>query len=623
MSNPYLAASRSYAPNDPYAALDPQTRMMLAQMQGFGAPGLGFGASVAPLGAAALQQGGPNPMVQPTAAPAGPLGAPAGPQSMRPLTPLARQPQPGEGFAPSDPSARPPGDPSLAPVGQIDLFRRNAPGVSAPGQIPTGMDMPNTADLDLRVAPLPETKKIGPQGVLARLGAVGDAFAMPGEKSGLSPLDLIAAGGRMYEASQPSWDLSSNRPTAGSIFADTMNQGRERVRQTKADAMAEEQQGWAREAAGFANEERTQQRTLWKDEAERKKVIATAILDPALPIELRKALPTLSPDQQAEALAKYLFIGPEGVQNVQDGRYVRTDWRGNQVEGDLTPGGRQAQENFNRELGVRAAAARGAGRPEGVSPGYVKLSSRDQMDAQRYATEAENGQEALITLKRIQGTIQQLGQDEFGQPIPAAGRNRIRQIAGSSARARGLHQQLNADTWNIVLENLKGLAPVSEAEIRLAMERTVSGEWTQEQALRYVDNLINKTQRMVDRGYAAVDWANSNGSYASGRDAQGRSWADISRERYKELGTSDNPGGSSERPPPRRPGDQIEDGNGNRLISRDGKTWESLDAPLRPNGGNQGRPGGDQGAQTLQGSTRTDRFGRTWVFERGAWRLAK
>ena len=149
-----------------------------------------------------------------------------------------RQPQPGEGFAPSDPSARPPGDPSLAPVGQIDLFRRNAPGVSAPGQIPTGMDMPNTADLDLRVAPLPETKKIGPQGVLARLGAVGDAFAMPGEKSGLSPLDLIAAGGRMYEASQPSWDLSSNRPTAGSIFADTMNQGRERVRQIQLEALA-------------------------------------------------------------------------------------------------------------------------------------------------------------------------------------------------------------------------------------------------------------------------------------------------------------------------------------------------------------------------------------------------
>lgn len=354
VTNPYLAAPGPRSRNARRGALgalnfpmlDPQVMAMLEQMQAGAAQQSAmpqFGAAVAPLGGAVTQP----TMMDGAAGPAGPkfqqtAGAPSwnnlqqwghpegAPENRRP-TP--RQPQPGESAQRS----------GAGGSGRIELFDVKPETFAATP--PAALD-------ETPIAPVAKT----PEPTLKdRIANFGQRAITPNEKTGISAVDGLIAAAQMIEAGQPTWDLSpQNHGMAGvaAALGGMMETGRERVRQKKADERDDARFAFEQRDQAFRGEEQVRARDVWKTEDERKRAIATAILDPnsGFTAEERAALQAATPDQQAEILLKKGMIGQRGIRSIADGRYITTDWRGDMTEGDFTPGGAQNQKNIDAQL---------------------------------------------------------------------------------------------------------------------------------------------------------------------------------------------------------------------------------------------------------------------------------
>jgi hypothetical protein len=362
---------------------------------------------------------------------------------------------------------------------------------------------------------------------MGQLGDLGTSLTKPNEATGMSALDSISTGAAMIDASRAKWDISGKTPTPWDILEEAKQRGKLNARQAKADTRDDWRFGQEQSDAAFQGEARTQQRTAWEREAQTYKDFDTWLA--SLPKEDQARMKLMGPTEAVRTFENnrnaFMAAGAGAIYNPTTGEFRVFDKDARDLERRQT----ESEIGYRRALG---AAAGGGGRPEGASPHYAKPTARDMQMFSDFNTSAQAASAALPSIERLRQTVEALGSSEFGQPFEVRTRMKLSQLFHQNQKTLGLQQALQADSWNIVLQNIKGLAPVSEAELKLAMENTINGNWTHQQALSYLTNLERQTRQIADRGYDAMDWASTAGSYATGKDAEGRSWAENERRRY-------------------------------------------------------------------------------------------
>jgi hypothetical protein len=314
------------------------------------------------------------------------------------------------------------------------------------------------------------------------------------------------------------------------------------ARQGRRDAQADRQ--WRKQEQGMAltaeqraraGEQRTQaQHKVQMTEAQ---YIQQLRADAQRRWDAARADPNLTPEQRRRLEA----VGPEGYADA-----VVSDYQ-MQVQAQ------QAEVEFNRQAGLtregwqvqsrenaRDRAARSAEIDAAAalrSPYFAQPNARDQQTYQSFQQAAQSGQTALSSLQRARALLVQLGEmGAMGQPIDAAQRMRIGRLIGDNQEARALYEQFTAEQWPLIVQSLQGLAPVSNIEISMAERASPNADMTLQGALGSIDALIARTQRTTDMAYAGLDWGSNSGSYSTGRDAQGRTWADVQRGVFEPQG---------------------------------------------------------------------------------------
>lgn len=190
------------------------------------------------------------------------------------------------------------------------------------------------------------------------------------------------------------------------------------------------------------------------------------------------------------------------------------------------------------DLGIRgqnisaanASRAAGAG---GQGPGYVRPNGRDAIMGQQYTTALQNGLEALQGLDNLERLFGQLiERDAAGQPLPASARRSLSRIAQTDPESRAILEQIDSQLWPLVLQNLEGLAPVTNVELSQAIQRTVNSDMTPEAIVGEVRRMRAAAQRGVEIGTRASEFGGEAGSYMNGRNAAGQTWAQVLQDAY-------------------------------------------------------------------------------------------
>lgn len=253
--------------------------------------------------------------------------------------------------------------------------------------------------------------------------------------------------------------------------------------------------------------------------------------------ETRLRDPNLTPQDRTLLQA----VGPEGYADAVVSQY-QTQAQAQQSEINFNRQAGLTREGWQFEAGQRAAdrAARSAEIDAAAplrSPYFAQPNARDQQTYQSFQQAAQSGQTALASLQRARALLMQLGEmGAMGQPVDAAQRMRIGRLIGDNQEARALYEQFTAEQWPLIVQSLQGLAPVSNIEISMAERASPNADMTLQGALGSIDALIQRTQRTTDMAYAGLDWGANSGSYSAGRDAQGRTWADVQRGVFEPQG---------------------------------------------------------------------------------------
>lgn len=276
-------------------------------------------------------------------------------------------------------------------------------------------------------------------------------------------------------------------------------------------------------------------------ENSRRYALANAVgsYDPSQPAQAQNdaLIRALSTDAPEEAFG---FM-QSGIQTGMEREGRRSDYLFEQDETDRrAPLRGQTDTNIAvdraRQLApIQMQVARAGRAPTGAGqgPGYVRPSGRDAMMAQQYTTALQNGHEALTGLDNLEQLFSRLiERDAAGQPLPANMRRSLSRIAQTDPESRAILEQIDSQIWPLVLQNLQGLAPVTNVELSQAIQRTVNSDMTPEAIIGEVQRMRSAAQRGVDIGTRAYDFAGEAGSFTNGRDAQGRSWADVMGEAY-------------------------------------------------------------------------------------------
>lgn len=196
----------------------------------------------------------------------------------------------------------------------------------------------------------------------------------------------------------------------------------------------------------------------------------------------------------------------------------------------------QAELDRRNALNVAGMRLTGANRPEGASPYWQRPSGRDQMMLQDYEGAVQNGRAALIGLDRLERLFGEMIQrDAQGRPLPASMRMSMSRLMQINPEARAAYEQIQSQVWPLVLQNLEGLAPVTEVELGQALARTVNADMTPEAAVAEIRRMRMESQRAVDLGLRAYDFVNEAGSLNTGRNAAGQNWIEYSGQAFDDA----------------------------------------------------------------------------------------
>lgn len=222
-------------------------------------------------------------------------------------------------------------------------------------------------------------------------------------------------------------------------------------------------------------------------------------------------------EQDPQRRAQLQAVGPQGY-----GQFL-------QQERAFSFQAEQAALDRRNAINVAGMRLTGANRPEGASPYWQRPSGRDQMMLQDYEGAVQNGRTALIGLDRLERLFGEMIQrDAQGRPLPASMRMSMSRLMQINPEARAAYEQIQSQVWPMVLQNLEGLAPVTEVELGQALARTVNADMTPEAALAEIQRMRTESRRAVDLGLRAFDFANEAGSLNTGRNASGQNWIEYS-----------------------------------------------------------------------------------------------
>jgi hypothetical protein len=210
----------------------------------------------------------------------------------------------------------------------------------------------------------------------------------------------------------------------------------------------------------------------------------------------------------------------------------------------------QSELDRRNALNVAGMRLTGANRPEGASQYWQRPSGRDQMMLQNYEGAVQNGRAALIGLDRLERLFGEMIQrDAQGRPLPASMRMSMSRLMQTNPESRAAYEQIQSQVWPLVLQNLEGLAPVTEVELGQALARTVNADMTPEAALSEIRRMRMESQRAVDLGLRAFDFSNEAGSLNTGRNSAGQNWIEFSGGAFDEARQRANEDQQTDRAP--------------------------------------------------------------------------
>jgi hypothetical protein len=178
-------------------------------------------------------------------------------------------------------------------------------------------------------------------------------------------------------------------------------------------------------------------------------------------------------------------------------------------------------ENYRNREGQRARA--------GQSPGYAEPTPGEIQIYERNFAAEDQREQALYSLDSLEAAFMSLARNsENGTILPDNMNTDLARLAGSTGR-QALLEDIQSNTWPLLLQALQGLQPISEGERQAALRGIVSGQWTLESAINFL-----RKSRAALLGSRALSSARRQfiyeaGSLQRGVDAQGRRWSEVER----------------------------------------------------------------------------------------------
>lgn len=237
-------------------------------------------------------------------------------------------------------------------------------------------------------------------------------------------------------------------------------------------------------------------------------------------------------DPQRQATLRAL--GPQGFGDWMAGEQQRAFQT--QLQHD-TQQFQATQGDLDRRNAVQVAGMRltGANRPEGAGPGWQRPNGRDTMQMEDLGS-ATNAARQLVNsdIPRLRDLFSRMIEyDAQGRPLPASMQQTVNRYLQRHPEERAAFEQIESAIWPLVQQRLAGLAPITQFELGQAIARTPSANWTPQGVMEELDNMERAARLTIDLGQTGYDFQGEAGSLTTGRDAQGRSWMDVTAPIYE------------------------------------------------------------------------------------------
>lgn len=370
------------------------------------------------------------------------------------------------------------------------------------------------------------------QGAPSFMSRLGEAASGMSEAFDPDTMDRLAMFARMLDAGEARW-LSDPRinntgwAAAGQAAQEYQASVEGREERENEKAWRDEQRDWARQQQGWAAEDRPQEQRLRELQVRQAEAEAEAYQRGLDSYEALLASAQEAGDTQRADMLRAL--GPDGVGQM----YLMEAQQAFAAEQSALD--RQSQQRIaGQRLRSEAAAM-------GRSPNWAPPSGRDMMIFEDYERAFRSGHDAIRSLRRARSLLQEMAdRGGLSRGFDAAAIQRFNRFIQEDKEGRALYEQLTGELWPVVLQNLDGLAPVTEVELKLAIDRTPNPDWTPAGAINAIDEMILRAEQGVAVAGEGMDWISRNGSYASGRGADGRGWHDTLGGLYQQYGLTED-----------------------------------------------------------------------------------